>query len=78
MLALLTIGFEAYVNPEGLGGLGGFLFDELIKSEIIHHPCEPLHASSVVWNMDINGFTSLVLRVRYSTYGFVQGRTAEA
>lgn len=42
MLTLLAIGFEAYVNPESLGGLSGFLFDELIKSEIVHHPCEPL------------------------------------
>ena len=78
VLALLAVGFEADVNPEGLGGLGGFLLNELVESQIFHHPCEPLDAGGVIGNVYVNGFTCLVLAVGNSSHGFVQGRTTES
>lgn len=74
----MTVSFETDVNPEGFGGFGCTLFDELIESQIVHHPSVLTVAGGYIGNVDVNGFTRLVLTVGNTTYGFVQGWTVVA
>ena len=63
MLSLLTVGFERYMNPKGFRRLGGALLDELVILEMLHHPCEPLHACGGIGDADVGGLACHVLRV---------------
>lgn len=67
----------ADVDPV-VGARWGALFPNELVEGLIHEPGEPFLAGGFIRNMDVTGFTSHVLGIGYTTYGFVQGLRAVA
>lgn len=49
------------MNPEGFGGFGGALFDQLIELEIVFHPHNPLVAGGGIGDVDVGCLSGHVL-----------------
>lgn len=73
------VALEADVDPEGLGGWGGTLLDELVVLEVVHHPLKPLVAGGGIGDVYVGGFACHVLAVGDAMDLLVEvdGRTAE-